>query len=121
MLRKIFGPKREEVTGEWRRLHSEKINDLHFLLNIIQVIKSIRMRLVRANDMVGERRSAYRILVGKPEVKGTLGRPRCRLEDCNKINLCDVVWEGGMDWVVLAQDRDRWWTLGIALMNHWIP
>ena len=77
--------------------------------------------MVRASGMVGERRGAYRVLLGKPEGKGTLGRPTSRLEDYVKMELRDVGWRGGMDWVDLAQDRDRWWTLLIGLMNRWIP
>jgi len=77
--------------------------------------------MVGASGMVGERRGAYRVLLGTPEGKGTLGRPRSRLEDYIEMDLCDVGWGGGMEWVDLAQDRDRWWTLFIGLMNCWIP
>jgi hypothetical protein len=77
--------------------------------------------MVRARGIVGERISAYRVWMGKPEGRGTLGRPRNRLEDYIEMDLRDVGWGGDMEWVDLTQDRDRWWTLLIALMNHWIP
>ena len=77
--------------------------------------------MVRASGVVGERRSAYRVWMGKPQGRGKLGRPRSRLEDYIKIDLRDMGWGGDMEWVDLTQDRDRWWTLLIALMNLWIP
>ena len=67
MLRRIFEPKRDEVTGEWRKLHSEEINDLYSSPNIVWMIKSRRMRLVCHAARMGKRRGVYRILVGKPE------------------------------------------------------
>ena len=81
MLRRIFGPKRDEVTGEWRKLHNEELNDLYCSPNIFRLIKSRRMRWAGHVACMEERRGVYRVLVGKPEGKGPLGRPRRRWED----------------------------------------
>ena len=78
MLRRVFGPKRDEVTGDWRKLHNEKVSDLYSLPNIVRVVKSRRMRWAGHVAPVGERRGVHRILVGKPEGKSPLGRPRHR-------------------------------------------
>ena len=78
VLRRVFGPKRDEVTGEWRKLHSEELNDLYSSPNIVRVIKSRRMRWAGHVALMGESRDIYRILVGKPEGKRLLGRPRHR-------------------------------------------
>jgi hypothetical protein len=78
MLRRIFGPRREEVTGEWRRLHNEELNDLYSSPKILRVIKSRRMGWAGHVARMGEERGAYRFLVGKPEGKRLLGRPRRR-------------------------------------------
>jgi hypothetical protein len=74
VLRRIFGPKRDEVTGEWRKLHNEELNDLYFLPNIVRVVKS-RMRWTRHVARMGEDRGVHRVLVGKPEGKRPLGDP----------------------------------------------
>jgi hypothetical protein len=76
VLRKIFGPKRDEVTGEWRKLHNEGLHDLYSSPSIIRIIKSRRMRWAGYVAPIGEKRNAYRLLVGKPEGKRPLGRPR---------------------------------------------
>ena len=92
MLRRIFGPKRDEVTGEWRKLHNVELNDLYSSPNIVGVIKSRRMRWAGHIARMGEWRGVYRILVGKP-----LGRPRSIWEDNIKIDLQEVgceVWTG---------------------------
>ena len=86
MLRKIFGPRRDEVRGEWRKLHNEELNDLYYLPSIVRVIKSKRMRWAGHVARMGERRGVYRVLVGKPEEKRPLGRHRCRWED--NIKMC---------------------------------
>jgi hypothetical protein len=78
VLRRIFGPNRDEVTGGWRKLHNEELRDLYFLRSIIRIIKSRRMRWVRHVARMGGKRNAYRLLVGKPERKRPLGRPKCR-------------------------------------------
>jgi len=78
VLKRIFGPRRDEVTGEWRRLHNEELNDLYSSPNIVQVIKSIGMRWAGHVARMGEEREVYWVLVGKPEGKRPLGRPRRR-------------------------------------------
>ena len=78
VLRRIFGPRRDEVTGEWRRLHNEELNDLHCSPNIVRVIKWRRMRWAGHVARMGEERGVYRVFVGKPEGKRPLGRPRRR-------------------------------------------
>ena len=106
VLRRILGPKRDEVAGECRILHNEELNDLYCSPNIIWVIKSRRMRWAGHVACMGERRGAYRVLVGKPEGQRPLRRPRHRWEDNIKIDLQEVGY-GGMDWFDLAQDRER--------------
>jgi hypothetical protein len=105
VLRRIFGPKRDEATGEWRRLHNGELNDLYSSPNIIRVSKWRRMRWAGHVASTGEKRGAYRILMGRPEGRRLLGRPRRRWEDNIKMNLQEVDW--GMDWIELAQNRDR--------------
>ena len=106
VLRRIFGPRRDEVTGEWRRLHNEELNDLYCSPNIVRVIKSIRMRWARHVARMGEERGLYMVLVGKPNVRRPLGRRRCRWVDNIRMDLREVGC-GYMDWIGLAQDRDR--------------
>ena len=110
VLRRIFGPRRDEVTGEWRRLHNDELNDLYYSPNIVQVIKSRRMRCAGHVARMGEEREVYRVLVGKPEGKRPLGRPRRRWVDNIRMDLQEVGC-GHVDWIGLAQDRDRWRTL----------
>jgi len=81
VLRKIFGPRRDEVTGEWRRLHNKELNDLYSSPIIVRVIKSRRMRWAGHVTRMGEETGAYRVLVGKPDGKRALGRPRRRWVD----------------------------------------
>jgi len=116
VLRKILGPKRDEVTGEWRKIYNEELNDLYCSPNIVRMIKSRRGRWAGHVAYMGERRGVYRVLVGRPECKRLLGRPRRRWEDNIKMDLQEV-GSGGMDWIELAQDRDRWRALVNAVMN----
>ena len=118
--RRIFGPRRDEVTGEWRKLHNAELNDLYASPNIVRVIKSRRMIWAGHVMRMGERRGVYRVLVGKPEGKKLLGRPRRRWEDNIKMDLQEVGCEG-VDWIDLAQDRDRWRALMNAVMNLLVP
>jgi hypothetical protein len=97
VLRKIFGLKWDEVTGEWRRLHNEELNGLYSSPNIIRVIKSRRMRFAGHVGRIGERRGAFRVLVGKPAGKRPLGRPRNRCEDNIKMDLQEVGGKHGLD------------------------
>ena len=120
VLRRIFGPSRDEVTREWRRLHNEELNDLYSSPNIVRVIKSRRMRWAVHVARMGEEIGAYRVLVGKPEGKRPLGRPRRRCVDNIRMDLQEVGC-GYVDWIGLAQDRDRWRTLVSALMNLGVP
>jgi len=85
--RRIFGPKKDKVTGEWIKLHTGELTDLYSSPNIIRVIKSRRMSWMGHVACMVERRGAYRVLVGKPEEKKPLGRPRCRWEDNIKLHL----------------------------------
>jgi hypothetical protein len=94
VLWRIFGPKRDETTGEWRRLHNGELNDLYSSPNVIRVIKSRRMRWAEHVTRMGEKRDAYRILVGRPEGRRPLGRPRHKWEDNIKTGLQEVAWEG---------------------------
>ena len=120
VLRRIFGPRREEVTGEWRRLYNEELNDLYSSPNIVWVIKSRRMRWAGHVAHMGEERGVYRVLVGKPEGRKPLGRPTRRWVDNIRMDLQEVGC-GYMDWIGLAQDRDRWRTLVSAVMNFRVP
>ena len=120
VLRRIFGRTRDEVTGEWRRLHNEGLSNFHSSPNIVRVIKSRRMRLAGHIARMGEERGVYRVLLGKPEGKRPLGRPRRRWVDNIRIDLQEVGC-AYMDWIELVQDRDRWRTLVSAVMNLRVP
>ena len=120
VLRRVIGPKRDEVTGEWKKLHNEELNDLYCSPNIVRVVKWRRMRWAGHVERMGERRGVYRVLVGKPEGKRSLGRPRRRWEDNIKMDLQEVGC-GVMDWMELAQDRDRWRVFVSAVMNIRVP
>ena len=119
-MRRIFGPRRDEVTGEWRRLHNEELNDLYSSPNIVRVIKSRIMRWPGHVVRMGEERRMYRVLVGKPEGRRPLGRPRRRWVDNIRMVLQEVRCVH-MDWIGLAQDRNRWRTLASAVMNLRVP
>jgi hypothetical protein len=96
-----FGPKRDEVTGKWRKLHNEELHHLYCSPNILRVIKSRRMRCTDHAARFREERGVYRVLVGKPEGKKQLGKPRRRCEDNIRMDLQEVGC-GGMEWIGLA-------------------
>jgi len=108
------------VTGEWRKLHNEELNDLYSLPNIVRVVKSRRMRWAGHVARMGEDRVVHRVLVGKPEGKKPLGRPRRRWEDNIKMDVQEVGWGRG-DWMELAQDRDRWRALVDTVRGFRVP
>ena len=119
VLKRIFGPRIDEVTGEWRRLHNEELNDL-YSPNFVPVIKSRRMRWAGHVARMGEEIGVYRVLLGKPEGRRPLGRPRRRWVDNIRMGVQEVGC-GYMDWIGLAQDRDKWRTLVSAVMNLQVP
>jgi hypothetical protein len=102
-LRKTFGPKREE-DGSWRKLHNDELHSLYSSPNIVRVIKSRRMRCAGHVARMGEGRGVYRVLVGRPEGKRPLGRPRRRWDDNIKMDLREI-GIGGMKCMRLAEDR----------------
>jgi len=120
MVLKRFGPRREEVTGEWRRLHNEELNDLYCSPNIVRVIKSRSMGWAGYVALMVEERGMYRVLVGKLEGRRPLERPRRRWMNNIRMDLQEVGC-GYMDWIGLAQYRDRWRTLLSAVMNLRVP
>jgi hypothetical protein len=107
VLRRKFGPKRDGVTGGWRKLHNEELHDLYSSPSIIRIIKSRRMRSAGHVARMGEKRNVYRLLVGKPEGKRRLGRPSRRWIDNIKMDLLERRL-GVVDWIGVAQDRYRW-------------
>ena len=116
VLRRVFAPKR----GEWRKLHNVELSDLYSSPNIVRVVKSRRMRWSGHVARMGEGRGVHRVLVGKPEGKRPLGRPRRRWEDNINMDLQEV-GGGCEDWMELAQDRDRWRALVGTVMNLRVP
>ena len=125
VLRSTFGHKGGEVRGEWRKLHNEELNYLYPSPNVIRVVKSRRIRLAGHVACMGDRRGVYKVmvhkvLVGKPEGKRPLGKPRRRWEDNTKMDL-QAVGCGGMDSIDVAQERDRWRALVNAVMNLRVP
>jgi hypothetical protein len=116
VLRRIFGLKRDEGTGEWRKLHNEELHNLYSSSDIITQVKSRRMRWVGHVAHIGEEKKVYKVLVRKPEGKTPLGRPRHRWEDGIRMDLRETGL-GGMDWIQLTQDRDRWRAVVSAVMN----
>jgi hypothetical protein len=120
VLRRIFGPKRDEVTGEWRKLHNEELRVLYSSPSIIRIIKSRKMRWAGHVAPRGKKRNAYRLLVGKPEGKRLLGRPRSRWVDNIRMDLGKVGWSV-VDWIGLAKDRNRWRALVNSVLNLRVP
>jgi len=108
------------VTGEWRKLHDEELNDLYSLPNILRVVKSRRMRWARHVARMGEDRDVHRVLVEKPEGKRPLGRPRRRWEDNIKMDLQEFGGGRG-DWMELAQDREKWRALVGTVRDFRVP
>jgi hypothetical protein len=120
VLRRIFGNKREEMTGGWRRLHNEELHNLYASQNIIKVIKSRKMRWVGHVARIGEMRNVYNILVGKSEGKRPRLRPIKRWEYDIRTDLMERGWEG-VNWMCLAQDRDKWRAHANMVMNLRVP
>jgi hypothetical protein len=104
------------VTGEWRKLHNEELRDLYSSPSIIRIIKSRIIRLTGHVARRDEERNAYRLLLGKPEGKRPLGRPRRRWVDNIRMDLGEVGWSD-VDWIGLAQDKNRWRALVNSVLN----
>jgi hypothetical protein len=119
VLRIIFRPKREE-DGSWRKLHNDELHSLCSSPNIIRVIKSRRMRWAGHVARMGDGRGVYRILVGRPEGKRPLGRPRRRWEDNIKMDLREMGIDG-VNWIQLAQDRVQWRAFVSMVINLRVP
>jgi hypothetical protein len=107
VLRRIFGPKRDKVTGEWRKLHNGELHNLYSSPDIIRKIKSRRMICAGHVARMGEGRKLCRVLMGKPEGKRPLERPRCRRQNAIKMYFSRIGRED-VEWIQLAKDRDRW-------------
>jgi hypothetical protein len=115
VLRRIFGAKRDEGTREWRKPHNGELHDLYSSPSITRIIKPRRMRWAGHVTRMRVKKNAYRLLVGKPEGKRPLGRPRRMWVD-----LVEVGW-GNVDWIGLAQDRDKWRALVNSVLNLRVP
>jgi hypothetical protein len=120
VLWRMFGPKRDEVTGGWRKLHNEELHGLYSSLSIVRVINARRMRWAGYVGRMGEVRGAYNILVGRPEGRRPLRRPRRRWEDNIKMDLGEI-GSGDVDWIHWAQDRDKWRDVVNMVMNLRVP
>ncbi|KAJ4447047.1 hypothetical protein ANN_09036 [Periplaneta americana] len=120
VLREIFGAKGDEVTGEWRQFHNAELHALYSSPDIIRNIKSRRLRWAGHVAHMGESRTAYRVLVGRPKGKRPLGRPRRRWEDNIEMDLRKVGYDD-REWINLAQDRDQWRAYVRAAMNLRVP
>jgi hypothetical protein len=105
VLRKVFGSKRDEVTGEWRKVHNEELHDVYSSPSIITIMKLRRMRFTGHVARMGEKSNAYRLFLGKPAGRRPLGRPRRRWLNNIRIDLVQVGWDD-VDWIGLAQDSD---------------
>jgi hypothetical protein len=120
VLRRIFGPKRDDVTGDWRKLHNEELHNLYSSANIIRMIKSRWMRRSGHEARMGKTMNAYRILVGKPEGNRPLRRPRRRWVDNIKMDVREIGWDW-MDWIELVQNRDQKRAVVNTVMNLRVP
>jgi transcription termination factor 2 len=117
---RILGPKRDGVTGGWRKLHNEELHNLYSSSSIIRIITSRRMRWAGHVARMEEKRNVYRLLVGKPEGKRPLGRPRRKWIDNITMDLLEIGLSV-VDWIGLAQDRYRWRALVNSIMNLQVP
>jgi hypothetical protein len=117
---RIFGPNRDGVMGGWRKLHNEELLNFYSSPSIIRIIKLRRIRWVGHVARMGEKRNVYKLLVGKPEGKRPLGRPRRRWMDNIKMDLLEIGLNV-VDWIGLAQDRCRWRALVNSVMNLRVP
>ena len=120
VLRKIFGAKKDEITGEWKKLHNAEVHALYYSPNIIRSLNSRRLRWAGQVARMEQSRNAYRVLAGRPEGKRPLGRPRRRWEDNIKMDLREVGCDPG-EWKDLAEDRDQWRAYVRAVMNLRVP
>jgi hypothetical protein len=116
VLRGVLGPKRDGETGGWRKLHNEELHNLYSSPSIIRIIKSRRMRWAGHVAQMGEKKNVYKLLVGKPEGKRPLGRPRRSWIDNIKMDLLQT-GVNVVDWIGLAQDRYSWRALVNSVMN----
>jgi len=119
-LRRVFGPKKDEVTGKWRKLHNGELSDLYTLPNIVRAVKLRRMKWAGHVMCMQERRGVHRVLVGKPEGKRPLGRPSRRWENNIKMGLREV-GGGCVDWMELAKDKASWRALVSMVMIFRVP
>jgi hypothetical protein len=119
VLWRIFVSERDKVTRKWWRLHNKVLHAIYSSPSSTWVIKSRRLIWAGHIPCMGERRLAYRVLVGRTEGRRLLERPRHRWEDNIKMDFRDMGW-GSMDWIDLAQDRDSWQALVNAVMNLWV-
>jgi hypothetical protein len=116
MEQRSFGPKREEVAGDWSRVHNEELHNLYTSPNIVTVFTARRMRWAGHVARMGKMRNEYNIFAGKPERKSPFGRPRHKWEDNIRIYLREIGWEI-LNWMHLVQDRDQWRALMDTVMN----
>ena len=119
VLRKVFGLKREAVTGYERRLYNEKLHDLCFSPDVTGVIKSIRVRWLEHVSCMGESKGSYSGLVGKPEGRRPLGSCWHRWEDSIQVDPQEMEW--CIDWIDLSQDGYRWHAFVNVVMNLRVP
>jgi hypothetical protein len=117
VLWRTYGPKRDEVTGEWRKLHNEEVHLLYSSPDLFRQIKSRRMRWVRHVARMGEDRRVYRVLAGKPEEKRPLGNQGVDGRTGSEWILGRLAGRGVINWIQLAQDRGRWRSLVNTVMN----
>ena len=120
VIRKIFGAKRDGITREWRKLHNSELYALYSSPNFIRDLKSRRLRWAGHAAHMGQSRNTYRVLVGKPEGKRPLGRPRRTWKVNIKIDLREVGCDPG-DWIAVAEDMDQWRAYVRMIMNLWVP